>query len=73
MIELMLEKKDMLEEDKRFHFMNGLQLWVQSELQHQNVQTLATTINAMEKLLEFKGEPKTGPRSSEDAQVEKQQ
>jgi hypothetical protein len=36
------------------------------------VQTLATAITAVEKLLNFRGEPKTGPRNSEDAQGEKQ-
>jgi hypothetical protein len=30
---LVLEIKDMLEEEKCFHFMNVLQSWVQSELQ----------------------------------------
>jgi hypothetical protein len=39
----------------------------------QNVQTLVTTITAMDKLLDFRGEPKTGPRNSEDAQGEKKQ
>jgi hypothetical protein len=29
---LMLEIKDMSEEDKLFHFMNGMQPWAQSEL-----------------------------------------
>jgi hypothetical protein len=70
---LMLEIKDMSEEDILFHFMNGLQPWAQSELRCQNVQTLATTITTTEKLLDFRGEPKTGPRNSEDAQGEKQQ
>jgi hypothetical protein len=50
---LMLEIKDMSEEDGLFHFMNGLQPWAQSELQWQNVQTLATTITIMDKLLDF--------------------
>jgi hypothetical protein len=40
----MLEIKDMPEEDKIFHFMNGLQPWAQSELRRQNVQTFAAMI-----------------------------
>jgi hypothetical protein len=63
------EIKGMLEEDKLFHFMNDLRLWVQSELLRHNVQTFGTMITATEKLLHFRGEPKAGPRYSEDAQV----
>jgi hypothetical protein len=37
------------------------------------VQTLATTITAMEKMLDLIGEAKTGIRSSEDTQGEKQE
>lgn len=40
----MLKLKYMLEEDRSFEFMNGLQYWVQSELQHQNMQTLAIVL-----------------------------
>jgi len=71
-IGLVLEIKDMLEEEINFHFMNGLQPWVQSELQWKNMQTLAATITAMEKLLEFWSEPKIGPRKSEHTQGENQ-
>jgi hypothetical protein len=37
------------------------------------MQTLATTITTIGKLLDFQSEPKTGPRNSEDTQGEKQQ
>jgi hypothetical protein len=67
----MLEIKDMSDEDRIFHFMNGLQTWAQSELRHQNVQTLATTITTADKLLDFKGEAKVGP-NNDDGQCEKQ-
>jgi hypothetical protein len=71
-IGIMLEFKDMLEEDRLFHFMNGLQPWVHSELQQQNMKTLTVAITIVDKMLKFRGEPKTSLRNSEDAQAEKQ-
>ena len=53
--------------------MNGLRLWAHSELRRQNVQTFAATIIATKKLLDFWGEPKTGPRNNEEAQSDKKQ
>jgi len=50
--------------------MNRLQLWAQSDLQQQNVQTLATTITTTYKLLEYKEGEKGGPRNGEYAQGE---
>jgi hypothetical protein len=69
-IGIRLEIKYMLEEDTIFHFMNSLYPWAHSDLQCYNVQTLATTITAVDKLLDFRGEPKIGPRNIEDAQGE---
>jgi hypothetical protein len=70
---LMLEIKYMSKEEKLLQFMNGLQSWAQNELRCQNMQTLATTITTIRKLLDFQDEPKTGPRNNEETQCEKQQ
>jgi hypothetical protein len=65
----MLEIKDMSKEDKLFHFMNGLQLGMQSDLQWKNVQTLGVAITTTDKLLDYKEKAEGGPRNGEDAQV----
>jgi len=51
--------------------MNGLQPWMQSELWWQNVKTLATSIIVADKMLDFWGELKTGPKNTKDSQGEK--
>lgn len=51
---LMLEIKDMSEEDRLYHFLKGLQPWAQSELRRQNVQHLAAAIAAADKLLDYR-------------------
>jgi hypothetical protein len=68
---LMLEIKDMSEEDRLFHFMNGLQPWVQSDPDARMCKTLVATITTTNKLLDYKVEEKGGPRICEDALGEK--
>ena len=62
---LVLEIKDMPKEDRLFHFMNGLQPWVQSDMWHLNVQALVEAITYKEKV-------KGILRTCEDAPREKQ-
>lgn len=50
---LMLDVKDMSEQDKLFNFMSGLQNWAQAELNRQGVQTLPQAVAAAEKLVDF--------------------
>ena len=51
---LMLEISDMPEKDLFFNFMDGLQNWVELELQRRGVQDLATAMAVAESLVEFK-------------------
>ena len=44
----------MSEEDRLYHFLKGLQPWVQSELHPQNVQNLVVAIAPTDKLLDYK-------------------
>lgn len=51
---LMLDIRDMSDEDKLFNFMAGLQPWAQAELRRQGVQSVATAIAAADRLVDFK-------------------
>lgn len=57
---LMLDIKNMSEEDKLFNFISGLQPWAQAELRRQNVKDLPTAIAAADSLIDYK----LGPSSS---------
>ncbi|XP_059668777.1 uncharacterized protein LOC132313854 [Cornus florida] len=51
---LMLDFRNMSEEDKLFNFMSGLQPWAQAELRRQGVRDLPTTMTAADCLVDFK-------------------
>ncbi|XP_027150169.1 uncharacterized protein LOC113750389 [Coffea eugenioides] len=50
---LMLDVKEMSEEDRLYTFIRGLQPWAQRELRRQNVQTVSQALVAAEKLIDF--------------------
>ena len=57
---LLLDIKDMSEEDKLFNFMAGLQNWAQSELRRLGVKDMSSSITATDGLLDYKlGNPST--------------
>ncbi|KAL0438816.1 UNVERIFIED_CONTAM: hypothetical protein Slati_2364600 [Sesamum latifolium] len=51
---LLLDVRDMSEEDKLFNFMAGLQPWAQTELRRQGVKDLPSAIAAADHLTDFK-------------------
>ncbi|KAL0298168.1 UNVERIFIED_CONTAM: hypothetical protein Sangu_3157200 [Sesamum angustifolium] len=51
---LMLDVRDMSEEDKLFNFMAGLKPWAQTELRRQGVKDLPTAIAAADRLGDYK-------------------
>ncbi|KAL0388130.1 UNVERIFIED_CONTAM: hypothetical protein Sradi_2694800 [Sesamum radiatum] len=51
---LMLDVRDMSEEDKLFNFLSGLQTWAQTELRRQGVKDLPSTIAAADRLVDFR-------------------
>ena len=51
---LMLDIKNMSEEDKLFNFMSGLQGWAQTELRRQGIRDLPTTMVAADCLVDYK-------------------
>ncbi|KAL0302392.1 UNVERIFIED_CONTAM: hypothetical protein Sangu_3102600 [Sesamum angustifolium] len=51
---LMLDIRDMSKEDKLFNFLSGLQTWAQTELRHQGVKDLLSTIVAADWLVYFR-------------------
>lgn len=51
---LMLDIRNMSEEDKLFNFMSGLQPWAQAELRRQGVRDLPTAMTAADCLVDFK-------------------
>ena len=53
---LMLDVKNMSEDDKLFNFMSGLQGWAQAELRRQNVKDLTAAVAAAEALVDYKAE-----------------
>ncbi|PIN25087.1 hypothetical protein CDL12_02170 [Handroanthus impetiginosus] len=67
---LMLDIREMSEEDKLFNFMSGLQNWAQAELRRQGVKDLSSAIAAADRLLDFRGEPNPD-RKKKDSGKEK--
>ena len=53
-ISLMLDIKNMSEEDKLFNFMSSLQPWAQFELKRQVVHDLLTVMSAANALVDYK-------------------
>ncbi|ERM96849.1 hypothetical protein AMTR_s00128p00115590 [Amborella trichopoda] len=51
---LMLEIKNMSEEEKLFNFMAGLQRWAKAELRRQGVKDLLAAVTAAETLVDYK-------------------
>ena len=51
---LMLDIKNMSEEDKLFNFMSGLQGWAQTELRRQRVRDLPAAMTAADCLVDYK-------------------
>ncbi|KAK4381993.1 RNA-directed DNA polymerase [Sesamum angolense] len=51
---LMLDVRDMSEEDKLFNFLLGLQTWAQTELRRQGVQDKPSGIAAVDRLVDFR-------------------
>ena len=51
---LMLDIKNMSEEDKLFNFMSGLQGWAQTELRRQGIRDLPTAMAAADCLVDYK-------------------
>ena len=51
---LMLDIKNMSEEDKLFNFMSGLQGWAQTELRRQGVHDLPAAMAAADCLVDYK-------------------
>ncbi|KAK4382005.1 hypothetical protein Sango_2915600 [Sesamum angolense] len=50
---LMLDVRDMPEEDKLFNFLSGLQTWAQTELRRQGVKDLPSAIATADRLVDF--------------------
>ena len=63
---IMLETKDMSDEDHLYHFMKGLQNWAQAELWHQGVKTLTKSVAAADKLLDFRGDKEDEVNGNKD-------
>ncbi|KAK4381133.1 hypothetical protein Sango_2996800 [Sesamum angolense] len=51
---LMLDVRDMSEEDKLFNFLSGLQTWAQTELRRQGVKDLPSVITVADRLVDFR-------------------
>ena len=51
---LMLDIKNMSEEDKLFNFVYGLQAWAQTELRRQGVKDLPATMATADCLVDYK-------------------
>ena len=51
---LMLDIKNMSDDDKLFNFMSGLQGWAQTELRRQGVRDLPTAMAAADCLVDYK-------------------
>ena len=62
---LMLDMKNMLEDDKLFNFMFGLQPWAQLELKRQAVCDLPTVMSAADAFVDYKNvSPRTKAKTS---------
>ncbi|XP_044510183.1 uncharacterized protein LOC123228802 [Mangifera indica] len=64
---LMLDIKNMSEEDKLFNFVSGLQPWAQAELRRQKVADLPSAVAAADGLVDYK----LGPSSSNAGEKKK--
>ncbi|XP_044481390.1 uncharacterized protein LOC123207965 [Mangifera indica] len=64
---LMLDIKNMSEEDKLFNFVSGLQPWAQAELRRQKVADLPSAVAAADGLVDYK----LGPSSSNGGEKKK--
>ncbi|KAL0317432.1 UNVERIFIED_CONTAM: hypothetical protein Sangu_2157500 [Sesamum angustifolium] len=51
---LMLDVRDMSEEDKLFNFLSGLQTWAQTELRRQGIKDLPSAISTADRLVDFR-------------------
>ncbi|KAK4384460.1 hypothetical protein Sango_3058800 [Sesamum angolense] len=51
---LMLDVRDMSEEDKLLNFLSGLQTWAQTELRRQGVKDLPSVIIVVDRLVDFR-------------------
>ena len=61
---LMLDIRDMSENDKLFYFMEGLKPWARTELQRQRVGDLSTAQAAAERLSDYMNDPASKPREN---------
>ena len=72
---LILDIKNMFEEDKLFNFMSGLQPWAQMEFKRQAVHDLPTAMSAANALVDYKFTKPSGDeekRKSKDKGKDKQ-
>ncbi|KAL0362016.1 UNVERIFIED_CONTAM: hypothetical protein Scaly_1156800 [Sesamum calycinum] len=63
---LMLDIRDMFEEDKLFNFLSGLQAWAQTELRRQGVKDLSSAIAATNQLVDFRVTSGSEPEKEEE-------
>ncbi|XP_047335782.1 uncharacterized protein LOC124939344 [Impatiens glandulifera] len=68
---LMLDVKDMSEEDKLFNFLSGLQPWAQTELRRQDVKNLPSVVAAADRLVDFKAIGGANPDAKKHTQRDK--
>jgi len=70
---LLLDIRDMSEEDKLFNFMVGLQPWAQAELRRQGVKDVQTAIAAADRLVDYSvlGDPHHMKHGSNDVGPDK--
>ena len=68
---ILLDITSMTEEDKLFHFMNGLQPWAEQELQRLGVQDFASAVAAAERLVEFTSRAEGNPRPKPSPSTQK--
>lgn len=66
---LMLDISNMLEEDKLFNFMFGLQPWAQAELRRQGIKDVQVAMAAADSLVDFKyaSSSSTNPKKAPDS------
>ncbi|KAK4385672.1 hypothetical protein Sango_2691200 [Sesamum angolense] len=69
---LMMDVRDMSEEDKLFNFLSGLQIWAQTELRCQVVKDLPSAIAAIDRLVDFRVTSSSDPeKKKKDSGKEK--
>jgi len=64
-LSLMLELPDMVDKDRLFNFVIGLQPWAQAEVKRKKVQCLEEVITTIDKLLNYHETKKKGKTQSE--------